>query len=128
LGSARPVPESGYAEPPGCLLELGARAAPAQLIQISEHRHVGAQRRERAKQHGELAVLFERAREPRRAPDRYVPGRWAGRDLLEVLLRSPGRLLSRQQILAAVWGPGYDRATEVADERGVRIPMREGGV
>jgi DNA-binding response OmpR family regulator len=30
--------------------------------------------------------------------------------LLEVLLRSPGRLLSRQQILAAVWGPGYDRA------------------
>jgi len=24
---------------------------------------------------------------------------------------SPGRLLSRQQILAAVWGPGYDRAT-----------------
>jgi two-component system KDP operon response regulator KdpE len=26
------------------------------------------------------------------------------------LLRSPGRLLGRQQILAVVWGPGYDRA------------------
>jgi two-component system, OmpR family, KDP operon response regulator KdpE len=38
---------------------------------------------------------------------RLTPTEW---HLLEVLLRSPGRLLSRQQILAAVWGPGYDRA------------------
>jgi two-component system KDP operon response regulator KdpE len=39
---------------------------------------------------------------------RLTPTEW---HLLEVLLRSPGRLLSQQQILAAVWGPGYDRAT-----------------
>jgi hypothetical protein len=39
---------------------------------------------------------------------RLTPTEW---HLLEVLLRSPGRLLSRQQILAAVWEPGYDRAT-----------------
>jgi two-component system KDP operon response regulator KdpE len=38
---------------------------------------------------------------------RLTPTEW---HLLEVLLRSPDRLLSRQQILAAVWGPGYDRA------------------
>jgi two-component system, OmpR family, KDP operon response regulator KdpE len=31
--------------------------------------------------------------------------------LLEVLLRNPGRLLSQQQLLADVWGPGYADAT-----------------
>jgi CheY-like chemotaxis protein len=30
---------------------------------------------------------------------------WPEWRLLEVLLRSPGRLLSRQQLLAQVWGP-----------------------
>ena len=39
---------------------------------------------------------------------RLTPTEWR---LLEALLRSPGRLLSRQQLLAEVWGPGYDRAT-----------------
>jgi two-component system, OmpR family, KDP operon response regulator KdpE len=38
---------------------------------------------------------------------RLTPTEWR---LLEALLRSPGRLLSRQQLLAEVWGPGYDRA------------------
>jgi two-component system, OmpR family, KDP operon response regulator KdpE len=37
-----------------------------------------------------------------------TPTEW---HLLEVLLRSPGKLLSRQQLLAAVWGPGYADAT-----------------
>jgi two-component system, OmpR family, KDP operon response regulator KdpE len=28
-----------------------------------------------------------------------------------VLVRNPGKLLSRQQLLSAVWGPGYADAT-----------------
>jgi two-component system KDP operon response regulator KdpE len=45
----------------------------------------------------------------RQAADiRLTPTEWR---LLEVLLRSPGRLLSRQYLLAQAWGPGYARAT-----------------
>jgi two-component system KDP operon response regulator KdpE len=39
---------------------------------------------------------------------RLTPTEW---HLLEVLLRNPGRLLSQQQLLADVWGPGYADAT-----------------
>jgi two-component system, OmpR family, KDP operon response regulator KdpE len=39
---------------------------------------------------------------------RLTPTEW---HLLEVLLRNPGRLLTRQQLLATVWGPGYAEAT-----------------
>ena len=35
---------------------------------------------------------------------RLTPTEW---HLLEVLLRHPGKLLSQQQLLAEVWGPGY---------------------
>jgi two-component system KDP operon response regulator KdpE len=35
---------------------------------------------------------------------RLTPTEW---HLLEVLLRNPGKLLSRQHLLAEVWGPGY---------------------
>jgi two-component system, OmpR family, KDP operon response regulator KdpE len=53
------------------------------------------------------------------APDRYgdrpeagdirlTPTEW---HLLEVLLRHPGKLLSQQQLLTEVWGPGYASAT-----------------
>jgi two-component system, OmpR family, KDP operon response regulator KdpE len=35
---------------------------------------------------------------------RLTPTEW---HLLEVLLRNPGKLLSQQQLLADVWGPGY---------------------
>jgi len=35
---------------------------------------------------------------------RLTPTEW---HLLEVLLRNPGKLLSQQQLLAEVWGPGY---------------------
>ncbi|MGH3305167.1 MAG: response regulator, partial [Streptosporangiaceae bacterium] len=38
---------------------------------------------------------------------RLTPTEW---HLLEVLLRNPGKLLSRQQLLATVWGPGYAEA------------------
>jgi two-component system, OmpR family, KDP operon response regulator KdpE len=39
---------------------------------------------------------------------RLTPTEW---HLLEVLLRNPGKLLTRQQLLATVWGPGYADAT-----------------
>jgi two-component system, OmpR family, KDP operon response regulator KdpE len=44
------------------------------------------------------------------APDdiRLTPTEW---HLLEVLLRNPGKLLSRSQLLTEVWGPGYSDAT-----------------
>jgi DNA-binding response OmpR family regulator len=42
-------------------------------------------------------------------PDiRLTPTEW---HLLEVLLRQPGKLSSQRQLLADVWGPGYDDAT-----------------
>jgi two-component system, OmpR family, KDP operon response regulator KdpE len=39
---------------------------------------------------------------------RLTPTEW---HLLEVLLRNPGKLLSRQHLLSTVWGPGYADAT-----------------
>jgi two-component system, OmpR family, KDP operon response regulator KdpE len=39
---------------------------------------------------------------------RLTPTEW---HLLEVLLRNPGKLLSRNQLLNDVWGPGYADAT-----------------
>jgi two-component system, OmpR family, KDP operon response regulator KdpE len=39
---------------------------------------------------------------------RLTPTEW---HLLEVLLRHPGKLLSQQQLLTEVWGPGYATAT-----------------
>jgi two-component system, OmpR family, KDP operon response regulator KdpE len=39
---------------------------------------------------------------------RLTPTEW---HLLEVLLRNPGKLLSRRQLLNDVWGPGYDNAS-----------------
>jgi two-component system KDP operon response regulator KdpE len=39
---------------------------------------------------------------------RLTPTEW---HLLEVLLRNPGKLLTRNQLLTEVWGPGYAEAT-----------------
>jgi two-component system, OmpR family, KDP operon response regulator KdpE len=41
-------------------------------------------------------------------PVRLTPTEWA---VLEVLLRSPGRLVTRADLLHEVWGPAYDRET-----------------
>ena len=50
-----------------------------------------------------------RRRRPAQADDiRLTPTEW---HLLEVLLRNPGKLLSRNQLLTEVWGPGYADAT-----------------
>jgi len=57
---------------------------------------------------GDTMVDLRSKRITRRQQEvRLTPTEW---HLLEVLLRAPGRLLSQQQLLAAVWGPGYDRA------------------
>ena len=50
------------------------------------------------------------AREATRSgvPVRLTPTEW---QVLEVLLRTPGRLVTRQDLLHEVWGPGFDRET-----------------
>jgi two-component system, OmpR family, KDP operon response regulator KdpE len=39
---------------------------------------------------------------------RLTPREWA---ILELLVRNPGRLITQQQMLRKVWGPGYDTET-----------------
>jgi two-component system, OmpR family, KDP operon response regulator KdpE len=66
---------------------------------------------------GQLVVDLAAKRVTRQAPARpdahpgdirLTPTEW---HLLEVLLRHPGKLLSRNQLLTEVWGPGYADAT-----------------
>jgi two-component system KDP operon response regulator KdpE len=58
---------------------------------------------------GDLVVDLAARRVIRGDEDiRLTPTEW---HLLEVLLRNPGKLLSRRQLLSAVWGPGYADAT-----------------
>ena len=64
---------------------------------------------------GDLVVDLAAKRVYRQACDgppggdiRLTPTEW---HLLEVLLRNPGKLMSQQQLLSAVWGPGYQDAT-----------------
>jgi two-component system KDP operon response regulator KdpE len=68
---------------------------------------------------GELTVDLA-AKRVRRDADTGDSGEGAGGDvhltptewhLLEVLLRNPGKLLTRRQLLNEVWGPGYADAT-----------------
>jgi two-component system KDP operon response regulator KdpE len=42
------------------------------------------------------------------APVRLTPREWA---ILELLVRNPGRLITQQQMLAKIWGPGYEGET-----------------
>jgi two-component system KDP operon response regulator KdpE len=39
-------------------------------------------------------------------PVRLTPTEWS---ILELLVRSPGKLITQQQILATVWGPAYEK-------------------
>jgi two-component system KDP operon response regulator KdpE len=63
---------------------------------------------------GPLTVDLAAKRVTRQGPEeagddvRLTPTEW---HLLEVLLRNPGKLLSRNQLLTEVWGPGYADAT-----------------
>jgi two-component system KDP operon response regulator KdpE len=71
-------------------------------------RRVGAQEDEPVVTFGDVVVDLA-ARRVRRADAevRLTPTEW---HLLEVLLRHPGKLLSQRQLLAEVWGPGYETA------------------
>ena len=42
------------------------------------------------------------------APVRLTPREWA---ILQLLVRNPGRLITQQQMLSKIWGPGYDNET-----------------
>jgi two-component system, OmpR family, KDP operon response regulator KdpE len=56
----------------------------------------------------DLAAHVVTARDGDRTSEvRLTPTEW---HLIEVLLRYPGRLLSQRQLLAEVWGPGYESA------------------
>ena len=56
----------------------------------------------------DLAVRrVHRSVDGREADVRLTPTEW---HLLEVLVRNPGKLLSQRQLLAEVWGPGYETA------------------
>ena len=57
--------------------------------------------------HLSLDVAGRRAMRDGR-PVRLTPKEWS---ILEVLLREPGRLVSRADLLHEVWGPAYDRET-----------------
>ncbi|THV33562.1 response regulator [Glycomyces buryatensis] len=56
------------------------------------------------------AVIDLAARQVRRAGEqvRLTPTEW---QLLEILLRNPGKLVSQRELLHRVWGPSYDRET-----------------
>jgi two-component system KDP operon response regulator KdpE len=58
---------------------------------------------------GDLAIDLARKRVTRNGDDvRLTPTEWS---FLELLARNLGRVLSREQILREVWGPGYERET-----------------
>ena len=57
---------------------------------------------------GDPAAPDPEDRAPAEEDIRLTPTEW---HLLEVLLRNPGKLLSRNQLLTEVWGPGYADAT-----------------
>lgn len=42
------------------------------------------------------------------APVRLTPREWA---ILQLLVRNPGRLITQQQMLTKIWGPGYSSET-----------------
>jgi two-component system KDP operon response regulator KdpE len=58
---------------------------------------------------GDLVIDVPARRVTRRGKAvRLTPTEW---ELLEILVRTPGRLVSQQDLLHQVWGPGYGRET-----------------
>ncbi|GEP40405.1 hypothetical protein NPS01_40680 [Nocardioides psychrotolerans] len=55
---------------------------------------------------GDLVIDLARKRVAREGTDvRLTPTEWA---FLELLARNAGRLVTREQVLREVWGPGYE--------------------
>ncbi|BCW35431.1 DNA-binding response regulator [Arthrobacter sp. StoSoilA2] len=58
---------------------------------------------------GDFAVDLEKKKVTRDgSPVRLTPREWA---ILQLLVCNPGRLITQQQMLARIWGPGYDGET-----------------
>ena len=53
-------------------------------------------------------LAAKKATGPTRIDIRLTPTEW---HVLEVLLRSPGQLVTQRQLLSEVWGPGYEKET-----------------
>jgi two-component system KDP operon response regulator KdpE len=71
-------------------------------------RRGGARVDEPVVEFGDVVVDLAARRVVRAGDDvRLTPTEW---HLLEVLVRSPGKLLSQKQLLLEVWGPGYETA------------------
>jgi two-component system KDP operon response regulator KdpE len=90
-----------YVTKPFSLEELLARLR-------AMHRRVPLGEEEPVVSMGPVTVDLALRRVTRQGSDVHLtPTEW---DLLEALVRSPGKLLSRQQLLTQVWGPGYEDA------------------
>lgn len=88
-----------YVTKPFAMDELLAR------LRAAARRGAPADATEAVVEAGELTIDLARRRVLRRGEDvRLSPTEWA---LIEVLVRHRGRLVSRQQLLHEVWGPGY---------------------
>jgi two-component system KDP operon response regulator KdpE len=58
---------------------------------------------------GDFAVDLEKKKVTRDgSPVRLTPREWA---ILQLLVCNPGRLITQQQMLARIWGPGYEGET-----------------
>ncbi|MCR6492634.1 response regulator [Cellulomonas sp. P24] len=92
-----------YATKPFAMDELLAR------LRAATRRGAPTDATEAVVEAGELTIDLARRRVLRRGEDvRLSPTEWA---LIEVLVRHRGRLVSRQQLLQEVWGPGYTNET-----------------
>ena len=82
------------------------------LVNTASGRHLGVDPPRRRRRHGPLASTPARSASPT-APT------LAAQKIERVLTNDPGMGVIRHV------DAGYERAVEVADERGVRVPMRE---
>ena len=78
------VPQGGDPELPREFLEFRRGTVPPQVLDGREDGYVGSQRGERAKQHRERAMRFERGGEPRGATYRHLPLLAVGGDFFEM--------------------------------------------
>lgn len=92
-----------YVTKPFGLDELLAR------LRVAERRLGTSDAQERTVDVGDFAVDLANRKVIRDGVTvRLTPREWA---ILELLVRNPGRLITQQQMLAKVWGPGYEGET-----------------
>ncbi|CAN7322052.1 response regulator [Arthrobacter sp. LjRoot78] len=92
-----------YVTKPFGLDELLAR------LRVAERRLGTSDAEERTVDVGDFAVDLANRKVIRGGVTvRLTPREWA---ILELLVRNPGRLITQQQMLAKVWGPGYEGET-----------------